>query len=114
MPGFTEVNQDLARIAQELETKGAELEAAREAYLLKKAEYENAFAAEMLHSKLANPEMTQTDIKAKATTATHKLHLDLVIAECAYKRLSNQIRNMRDRLEALREVSFNLRKEASL
>ena len=114
MPGFREINADLDRITREIETKSGELETAREAYLTAKANYDNTLAAAQLEAKMMNLELTQTDVRAQATKDAHNSRLDLIKAECTYKRLMNEIRARRDRLDACREMSFNLRQESKI
>lgn len=109
-----EVNEELNGVSESIQKKTHELEAAREVYLLAEAKYENEFAMYERKCKVEYPDMTQTDIKAEATNRSYNARIDLIKAECVFKKLMNEIKALRDRLEALREVSYNLRMEAKL
>lgn len=111
---FREANEELEKISREIQTKTGELELARETFLLKKAEHENKVASVQLEVKLRNPDATQTDIKAKSTTESYSQHLEMIKAKCTYSKLNNELRALRDRLKAYQDMSYNLRKEASL
>lgn len=113
MSEFTNVNNELIHIEQELQVKTNSINHAREAYLYAKADYENTFSRYLLETKVNKPEMTQSEIKAMATNLSYEKKLNLITKESSYKALSNEIRSLRDRIDVLREVSFNLRKEAS-
>ena len=114
MSGFATINADLDKVSKDIESTTYDVDIAREEYLLKKSEYENAFAMVELETKAINPDATQTDIEATAETKTHALRNELVMKDSAYKRCQNKLTALRDRLSALMEVAYNLRREATI
>ena len=114
MTGFQNLNIELDRVSKEIETTSYEVDIAREEYLIKKAEYENKFAEVQLRAKAEDSESTQTDIKAMATRETYELRLEVITKDSACRKALNKLRALRDRLEAMREVSFNLRRESKI
>lgn len=111
---FRAVNAELDQLTRDITTKSGQLEEARETYLNAKAAYEFRLNGQRLEAKAKDPDATQTDVNAQAAQMAHILRLEMIKAECSMRKLASEIRAHRDRLEALREVSFNLRKEASL
>ena len=111
---FHEVNSEFDLLIEELENVTRVMDEAREVYLLKEASYENLVAQCIQEGKLLNPKATQTDLNARAETKGFNMKIELVHAECNFKRLTNRLKFLRDRLDALKEKSYNLRKEATL
>lgn len=111
---FQEINAELDQLTKSIMLKTNEMESAREAYLTAKANYDFTMAGVKLSAKAMNPDATQTDLDAEAISKGHAARMDSIKAECAYKRLSNEIRAYRDRLESAREVAFNLRAERKI
>lgn len=114
MSGFLEVNNELLDITEQIESLTFELNAAREDHLTKKAIYENEFSRYILETKVKDPDATQTDIKAMATNLAHQTRMESIRADSNYHRILNVLKARHDRLDALREVSYNLRKEAGI
>ena len=114
MSGFVTINADLDRISQDIQSTTYQVDIAREEYLLKKAEYENAFARIQIETKAKNPDATQTDIKAAAETGAYSLRVELIRKDSTYSKTQNKLRALRNRLDALMEVAYNLRREASI
>ena len=112
--GFQQVNQELDELTKTIEATTFQMTEAREKYLLKKGEYKNSLAMHQRQTKLKNPEMTQTDVNAEATNLAYPVYIEMVMADSAYSKRINELRAARDRLDALRELSYNLRKEASI
>ena len=111
---FTPPNEELDSITKEIELVSHQVDIAREAYLIQDEKYENEFACTQLTVKANNPDATQTDIKAEAVKATHAVRLEVIKADSVYKAAQNRLRALRDRLDALREISFNLRAESKI
>ncbi len=114
MSGFANINADLDKVSQDIQSATYELDIAREEYLLKKAEYENSYEGVKLATKAKNPKATQTDLEAEAETQTHVLRLELVMKDSTYHKAQNKLQVLRDRLAACQEISYNLRREASI
>ena len=114
MSGFFEINTKLVAIEREIETVTHNLSDASEAYRLAKADYENDFARYQLEHKMKNPDATQTDVKATATNLSYPKKLDMIRKESAYRRLINDRKGLTERLDALREVSWNTRRESQI
>src|SRR3990167_4813001 len=109
--GFAETNKNLFDVAELIEKKTGELETAREGYLYGKARWENEYARFLLESKVKNPDAVQEEIKALATNLSYQERLNCIRAESAYRRLQNEVKALRDKLDVLKEVSWNLRKD---
>lgn len=101
-------------LSQDIEALHLPLSKAREETLFRKAEYENQYSQAILLYKLKDQDATQTDLKANAVQASFAARLEMIRAESTYHALQNSMKAKTDALEALREVSFNLRKEASI
>ena len=114
MTDFYKLSVELSNTAKEIQLKDGLVEAARLTYLTAKAEHERASAKALIETKLRNPEMTQTDIKAESVVISYDAKISAIIAESAYKKLVGELKALRDKLETLREISFNLRCEAKL
>jgi len=108
---FAETNKNLFDIAELIEKKTDELETAREAYLYGKARWENEYARFLLESKVKNPDAVQEEIKALATNLSYQERLNCIKAESLYRRLQNEVKALRDKLDVCKEVSWNLRRE---
>ena len=111
---FNEVTTEFDDITREIETVTWDIEKARVSHLLKKAEYENEYSRNIQEEKARKGKATQTDLAAFSENQCYQLRLDLIKAECDYKSLTNRLKYLRDRFEALKEKSYNLRKEAGL
>ena len=111
---FAAANEDLDRVSREIESVSFEVDAAREAFLLKDAEYENKFACVQLEVKAMDGDATQTDIKAEAVKATYALRLEVIKADSVYRAAQGRLKALRDRLDAIRECCFNLRAETKI
>lgn len=109
--GFSEANKELFDVGELITQKTYELNDAREKYLYAKALWENEYARYLLETKMRHPDMVQSEILALATNLSYQNKIDAIKAESAYKRLVNDIKALRDKLDVLREVSFNLRRE---
>jgi len=109
--GFAEANSSLFSTGELIEKKTGELETAREAYLYAKARWENEYARFLLESKTKNPDAVQEEIKALATNLSYQERLNCIKAESLYRRLQNEVKALRDKLDVLKEVSWNLRKD---
>ena len=109
--GFAEANKNLFDTAEQIEKKTGELEAAREGYLYAKARWGNEYARFLLESKTKNPDAVQEEIKAFATNLSYQERLECIKAESLYRRLQNEVKALRDKLDVLKEVSWNLRKD---
>ena len=108
---FDTVNKDFFDIAEQIEKKTNDLETAREAYLYSKARWENEYARFLLESKTKNPDAVQEEIKALATNLSYGERLNCIRAESAYRRIQNEVKALRDKMDVLKEVSWNLRKD---
>ena len=108
---FDEANKELFDVAEKIELKTGELENAREKYLLCDAEYENEYSRTLLETKLKRQDATQSEIVAQAKVLSYEKKLEMIKAEFAYKRLQNEVRALRDKLDVCKEISWNLRKE---
>lgn len=111
---FKEVNASLEQAVKDIEVKNFELGEAREMFLLAKANYENSRARYLLEQKAKSPELTQSELNAFAINLSHTDRLEFIKAESSYRKLNGEIRNLRERLEAYREMSFNLRRESAI
>ncbi|MDD4892369.1 MAG: hypothetical protein PHH73_00020 [Candidatus Rickettsiella isopodorum] len=111
MSDITKLNNDLISAYGQIEIKSNELETARENHLLKKAQYENEFSKIILLTKVKNPDMAQGDLKATAICICYELQLDSIKSEAKYKRLLGDIKSLRDKLDSLKEIGYNLRRE---
>ena len=109
--GFAEANKELFDTAELIEKKTDELETAREMYLYAKAKVENEYAKFLLESKTKNPDAVQEEIKALATNLSYQERLECIKAESLYRRLQNEVKALREKLDVMREVSWNLRKD---
>jgi len=109
--GFAETNKNLFDVAELIEKKTGELEAAREGYLYAKARWENNQARYLLETKLKHPTMVQSEILASAINLSYQDKLDYIKCESAYRRLVGELKALRDRLSVYQEISWNLRKE---
>lgn len=111
---FAELNEELTVVSHSIAEKNNGLQKTRTEWLTKKAEYEMAYSRVLLETKIKNPEMTQSEIKAQATCLSYQARLDCILAESNFRQLMGEINALRDRLEALREISFNIRQETRL
>src|SRR3990167_518538 len=111
---FDTVNKDFFDTAEMIEQKTGDLETAREAYLYSKARWENEYARFLLESKTKNPDAVQEEIKALATNLSYQERLNCIRAESAYRRLQNEVKALREKLDVCREISWNLRAEAKI
>src|SRR3990167_11158769 len=109
--GFAEANKELFDTAELIEKKTDELETAREMYLYAKAKVENEYARFLLESKTKNPDAVQEEIKALATNLSYGERLNCIKAESAYRRLQNEVKALRDKLDVCKEISWNIRRE---
>ena len=114
MNPFGEVNLELESVSKRLMEAYDKASSLRDLYLVAKATYEKDMARYTLEAKAKNPDATQTDVHAEAVCLAHEARLTAIRAESAYRKVQNEIRGLTERLEALREKSFNLRKEAQL
>jgi len=111
---FAEANSELEDVAEAIETKTQELTAAREKYLLAKDAYEFAYSRHLLETKVREPDMVQSEIIAQAKVLSHDARLEAIKAESVYKKIMEDLRSLRDRLDAAREISYNLRREVRI
>lgn len=58
--------------------------------------------------------MTQSEIKANAVVMAFDSRIEFIRAESLYRKLQNEIKSLRDKLEVYKEISFNLRREAAI
>lgn len=114
MDSFANLNQQLQDIGMRIELKNNELNTYMKNFLICEAEYDHAVAGEQLRIKATFPELSQLELKARAIEATFQKRLETIRFESTYKKAMNDIKAMRDRLDALKEVSYNLRKEATI
>lgn len=114
MSGFVNINTDLDKVSQDIQSATYEVDIAREEYLLKKADYDDAYAKVKLMTKAKNPKATQTDLEAEAETQTHAIRLAFVMKDSTYHKAQNKLQALRDRLSACQEISYNLRREVSI
>ena len=111
---FASLNEDLDRVSRDIESTTYDVDIAREAFLIKEAEYDNAYSHAILCSIANNSELTQTDLKAMATAECHPLNMDRIMAKSTYMKAQNRLKALRDRLDALKELGYNLRREAQI
>lgn len=114
MTDFHKLSTEIYQVSRDIQIKDGLVEAARLEYLTKKAEYERDRAKVLMTTKLKNPEKTQTDVVAEATVIVFDSRMAAVIAESAYKKLVGELKALRDKLDGLKECSYNLRAEARL
>jgi len=114
MTDFYKLSTELNNTANLIQKKDGEVEDARLVYMQSKANYERLVAKALIETKLRNPDMTQTDIKAESVIITYDDKMASIIAESKYKKLVGELRSLRDKLDALKECAYNLRCEAKL
>ena len=110
---FQSINEELKQAAKDIEVKTFELNNATTAYLESEAFYDKEFSMFFLETKLKNPEMTQSEIKANAVCLAYESKLAMIKAESSYRKLQNEIKMLRDKLDSFKEISYNLRREFS-
>lgn len=111
MADFQKLNTTLYETSKKIAEKSNEIETARLDYLTEKDEYDRDYSMALLTTKTKNPEMTQTDIKAEATCQVYEKKLAMRTKEAKYRRLMAELKALRDMLESLQEISYNLRQE---
>jgi len=114
MNEFFDTNRDLTSIEAVLQQLVPMLGDAREAFMNSEAEYDRAYSYKLLMTKAQNPKYTQAQLEAEAIVGTHDKKLDCIKKESAYRRIDDKIRLLRDRIEVLKEKSYNLRTEAKI
>lgn len=111
---FFEINKQLAAIEQEFQEKSQKLNEKRETWLKSQAEYSRAYSMAILETKAKDPKKSALETTATADSITYEKRLEMIVAESAYKSLVTELSSLKNRLDALREQAFNLRKEASI
>lgn len=114
MNEFREANEKLIKIAADIGKATFEVNLARDKFLEAEAVHERKFAQTILEEKAKNKKKTQTDLKSKAIVATEDSRMELVRSESRYRALQEDVKSLYAQLDALREMCFNLRKEAGL
>ena len=108
---FDEANKSLFDTAELIELKTGELEQAREKYLFAEAAYEHVYSRFLLATKIKEPDMVQSEIIAQAKMLSYESKLEMIKTESTYRRLQNEVKSLRDRLDVWKEVSYNLRRD---
>ena len=111
---ISELNAELIKTSRTIATKSNEVDKARYEYLMAKDEYELKYSLEMDTLKTANSDLTQTDLKSKATIKTMQQKLDMRIKDAKYHSLLSDLKALNSMLESLQEVSYNMRAELRL
>jgi hypothetical protein len=114
MSDFEDVNKHLEKVIKDIDSSTFHLTLKIKPYLELKARYNKEFQAAILEHKAKDPKLTQTDLKARATIDTDVTHSELIGHESAYRSGKEELRGLYLQVEALKELSFNLRKEAGL
>ena len=111
MRTFTEINSQMEEIQKEIDLTSGELTDARTEYLLKKAEYELKQSKTYLTMKVTNEDWTEARLKAYSIEQSNEERIAYITAESEYKKLTNNLRSLRDKIDVLKEEGYNLRAE---
>lgn len=107
-----QINEKLDTVTREIWKETLELNKLRFRYLEAQANYELVLNKAILTNK--TDKGTAQDIKAKAIELTEVQRFELVRSESSYRSVESIIKALRDRLEALKELGYNARKEMEL
>ncbi len=111
MKTFAEINAEMEEIQKQIDLASGELCDSREEFLKKKAEYEFKMSKSYLTQKASYTEWTEARLKAYSIEQSAEERLVFITAESEYRKISNNLRSMRDRIETLKEEGYNLRAE---
>lgn len=108
------INQKLMTANEEMGKLAWEMNQATDEYLQAKLKTSSQYARYVLEVKAADHHLTTMEMKAKADLMTEHLRIEEVKCESTYKKLRIRMEMLQLQLEALKEVSFNMRQEARM
>lgn len=111
---FQDINKELDLVSKQIRAKTQELEEKRREYIMAKAEYEHLYSKSILETKIKNPDMSASELKAQAICLSYDNKLALIKKESEYKKLLSELNSLRDRLDGLKEIAYNERAEARM
>lgn len=111
MPGFNDVNNEMDDLDRQIDALAQEVEDKRLAYEQKKHELSLRYSTLVIEGKAKNPDWTQTDVVAWATTESSAEKLAMITAHSEYRRLKARLEAKQSMQETAREKSYNRRQE---
>ena len=107
----SEIDRLLVELPERISHTTEQYIIARELYQRAKATREYKYNQIYLLLKSKNPESTQGDLRAEGIIGSHSERLEMIIAESKYRKIKEELKVLRDKLEAIRELAYNLRVE---
>jgi len=111
MQTLNEFGNSLFKLSEAIDNGTKEFNKANEIYLTTKAMYENEVAKAYLSHKAKGEKVSDTFANTNAETENYALKMELVKAESQAEAIKNLLRAKRDKFEAIKEQSYNLRAE---
>lgn len=107
------LNNKLEEVSKKIESKATEISKIRERKKIAIIKYKFRRSKLIKTEKLKNPDRTQTDLNciADSDIEVYKLNLKMIMAESKHSLVKEEMAALRDKLDVLKEKSYNMREE---